>query len=320
MDAQVCCRICCRRPQAGDEYEWQGVGVLKDFEQWLSDQIGERGLVTTIWAPVGFTIGLLGLGAIGNLPALAFIAAALLAFEVLVLAVFLWSRYSENRRRLALRTKTLNRYATLMAKGNQTQHRYTKWDETITIGKRGDATVVRKIYVTVDDGELNWVECGMTAYAPDGVTPREKRRIRVRVRLLDDDDKPATTCDATDNWNELDGSVRHGLKIHLREPLVKGDSVALQVEWFWPGYSRGLVDGASEDFDWAFRPPTDEIKVKVVLSEKALRGRTPKVVPIGQTAMPDCDLVGKVWSAEATYATPESMKKVGFEVELARNT
>ena len=141
-----------------------------------------------------------------------------------------------------------------------------RWREEISIAKNGDTNIRRWLRVDYQTANPSF-QINLAASAR-GVSPKQKRKIRVRILTVGESFK--AQCNVTLLWHES----MLNMFVHFPRDVPRGE-LDIVVEVFWPGLSIDLVSGANpEGYLRKFRRGCEEFRLQVTLpSELRFHGR-----------------------------------------------
>ncbi|MBW8826679.1 MAG: hypothetical protein JF603_10085 [Acidobacteria bacterium] len=293
--------------------------VLHEFERWILAQVDRNGVIRVAVGPVMLVIAMIGSGLAVDSGPLRVIGALLLVVELFLLTLLLVRTVRDLRFLVDRRTDTVRRLADALGRLNAAKkHRFLEWAEVIEIADQGDTTVTRRVKFEVVQGELHWLETGMSMYRAEPMSDRERAQVSVAAFSLDDDVLGAR-CDASHIWTQEDGRSRLGIQVYLPEPVAGGCRGGIEVRFSWPGYSRGLVSGGHEDFDWVFKPETDRVDVCVQFDGKVTkRFKEPRVTARAGCPQPTRTESGTgALALQAEYINVSPDRTIGFQVDFS---
>jgi hypothetical protein len=168
---------------------------------------------------------------------------------ILGLFILLAANRTEWRRRSDIDKRLIRHYCDELKERYEHAWSITSWTCVTTIASNGDAHVVINCTAAVEcelldffsiwDGP-NW----------DGWPERLRRKVRVKVRRLSDEQANGTRPDVTASWM---GRNRLQILIHLGRPARRGDTVGMAAEIEWPARCLPLAKGESaEEFVQGF--------------------------------------------------------------------
>lgn len=218
--------------------------MLRRFIDLLEEHLADVGVIGLIEA-------LLGIIALGGALSIVFgnttiKAAAVVAIMLGVLGLFVIlvaSRVSL-RRQSDLDRRLLVRYCKVLSDEFPISWKLMGWDQTIVIGKNGDARQTIKVHAVVESKRLSYYRVRV---GPGWNQPQKyRKKVKVQVRSLSIEGVSGTRSEVTELWLE-DGTLE--ILVHFPSSVPRGAEFHVIVVLDWPGKCRPLMkDKVPDDF------------------------------------------------------------------------
>ena len=169
----------------------------------------------------------------------------------------------------------VSRYCNRIDELKPAAYDFREWDETLTIGARGDTHAKANIRLRVRQPDLMFVRLKFACGRPQSA--RIRRLVRTTVRGLLVDGSPGTKLQTTCRWtNDRTTDVI----VHLPSPQKAGTEVSFTVDLDWPRRFAPLLSGVPTEFTVVNRHPAAHVVHRVVLPA----GTSSYLEPIGNPA------------------------------------
>lgn len=210
--------------------------------------------------------------------------------------------------------QVLDRYAAEIV-GRQTTDSFEikDWSEEQFIGKHGDTKICRRFILSVGEQPLQtfWHKVHMTTNRND---TKYRKKLTIEARPFGVGDELGARYLLTQSWQGHVCSVF----IHLDRAYGKGDEVPVQLNIYWPEFTKNLIDEKGvEPTEWEFHRKVGRIKVSMYF-DKSLKIRDAlRITPMQdppKVALKKLDDGSRRIDFE--YENPPQEKSIGFHVEL----
>jgi len=281
----------------------------------LQDLVVEYGPYKLVAALATLFAVVLGLGAAAN-PETVLVMAGIFVILVLLLACL---ALIIDRRRLyrADRDKeyVLDRYgAELVSRQTSGSFEITEWYEEQHIHKKGNTDVNRWFTLTL--GEPLQTFCHKAYMTTNREDFEYRKKFRVEARTFEADTRQlGVRLPVTHTWDHHCVS----LFVHLNRLCEAGEEVRLHVKFYWPEFTRELVDRYIVDpTEWKFHRKVGDLVVKIFF-DKTVRIRRDLTV----TRLPGTPALAQHSSRgehtiEFSYPNPPQDTDIGFSLERRR--
>lgn len=279
----------------------------------LEDLILRHGLFKVISGLAAFAGALLALGFVVNEETLVRLAGGFLILVLLLTCVALSVDRRRLRRNVSELDEVLERYGDeLVAKQNSKSFHVREWLEEQSIGQNGHTTIVRWFVLVVGDQPLQtfWHKAEMTTRRDD---LKYRKKFSIEARSFDANRAVGVRMPTTLTWD------KHSVNafIHLDRVYHSGEEVRVRLEYYWPEFTRELIDRKSVDpTEWVFHRDVEKLQVTMLFDKKlgirnnfaiTLRPQTPQPT---QTASADGS-----HKIEFEFLDPPKEVLVGFSLE-----
>lgn len=186
------------------------------------------------------------------------------------------------------------------------------WHETLKIGKNGDTIFLRKFRLRVGPHEMDSFATSCTANEPCA----RRGDVTVVARLLQANGEEGVRRPTVEDW-ESDSKVK--VVVFFNTPVKAGEEVGVSMTWFWPQYSRLLIEGKTEKNWWRLTRPCGELTSKIVIQESAgIRGQV-RANALSGSPEPETVQDGNDWVITFSHNQTELRSEFGYEVEVSPN-
>lgn len=285
--------------------------MFNAFLAWIEQQVDTWGIGRILLAPFGAITVLSGLGLLNSVGAVRLLSALLLTLIVLVLIATLFSLLRKARSELELQRQTVRRYSERLIDTRRVQFSVESWIDEYVFTRGGRVELTRRI-ILIPHEDLMVCEQVLIKYG-DAMPDAQRRRVKFEARSWDEQQAGAR-YNVTETWQ----GNRHAVQIHFPDMVPAGEPIGLQLTWDWPGYSKLLLDGGTEDFDWLMRRPARSVSVRLRFDKSCDVERfatSPINTRVQPTQQPQQDGAIEI---VAQYIDPPEGQRFGFRLDAHR--